>query len=128
MEKILLAVNGTLMRGLKLNANLLEVGAEFVQETLTASCYRLWSIQDQHPAMLRVQQGGRAIAVEVWAVPPAGLVRVLSQEPTGLCIGKVQLVDGQLVLGILAEPYLVEGQVEISEWGGWRSYCNRPDS
>ena len=39
--EILLAVNGTLMRGLALNPNLLAVGARFVRETTTAPTYRL---------------------------------------------------------------------------------------
>ena len=47
------AVNGTLMRGLKLNNNLLNVGAVFDRESSTAPCYRLWSIDDQYPGMLR---------------------------------------------------------------------------
>lgn len=34
-EKILLAVNGTLMRGLKLNGNMLVAGATFVREAKT---------------------------------------------------------------------------------------------
>ena len=59
------AVNGTLMRGLELNGNLLKVGAAFVREDLTAPIYRLWSIADRHPAMLRVSQDGQAIALEV---------------------------------------------------------------
>jgi len=41
--RIELAVNGTLMRGLELNHNLLELGGVFVEEALTASLYRLWS-------------------------------------------------------------------------------------
>src|SRR5262249_12820594 len=45
-----LAVNGTLMRGLALNDNLLAAGATFVRETTTAPHYRLWSIDDRHPA------------------------------------------------------------------------------
>ena len=49
----LLAVNGTLMRGLELNPNLLAVGSSFVEETRTAPVYRLWSIDDRHPAMMR---------------------------------------------------------------------------
>ena len=52
----LLAVNGTLMRGLDLNGNLLAVGASFVREARTAPHYRLWSIGDRHPAMLRTPQ------------------------------------------------------------------------
>ena len=73
MDTVLLAVNGTLMRGLELNPNLLAVGARFIREAATAPVYRLWSIRDRHPAMVRVSTAGVAVAVEIWAVPPAGL-------------------------------------------------------
>ncbi|NJK27782.1 MAG: glutamyl-tRNA amidotransferase [Coleofasciculaceae cyanobacterium SM2_3_26] len=118
-----LAVNGTLMRGLELNGNLLEVGASFVREAHTEPAYKLWSIGDRHPAMMRVKTGGVAIALEVWAVPPEGLSQILIKEPPGLCIGKVRLVDGEEVLGVLGEPILCEGQREITQWGGWRAYA-----
>lgn len=121
-EDIKLAVNGTLMQGLELNANLLNVGAEFLYETTTTPDYRLWSINDVHPAMVRVSSGGVAVALEVWQVPPAGLVQVLLQEPPGLSIGKVTLAKGDTVLGVLGEPILCEGQREISTYGGWRAY------
>ena len=119
---VLLAVNGTLMRGLELNPNLIAVGATFVRETTTEPSYRIWSINDRHPGMVRVREGGVAIAVEVWAVPPAGLAEVLLREPPGLSIGKVKLSDGEVVLGVLAEPILCEGQREITLHGGWRTY------
>jgi gamma-glutamylcyclotransferase (GGCT)/AIG2-like uncharacterized protein YtfP len=122
-----LAVNGTLMRGLELNPNLLEVGATFVRATSTEPAYRLWSIRDRHPAMVRVATGGVAIEVEVWAVPPAGLASILLKEPPGLSIGKVRLADGSEVLGVLGEPILCEGQREITGHGGWRAYiATRP--
>ncbi|MGH6689830.1 MAG: allophanate hydrolase-related protein [Gammaproteobacteria bacterium] len=121
---VLLAVNGTLMRGLELNANLVETGATFVREARTAPVYRLWSIGDRHPAMMRVDAGGAAIAVEVWAVPPAGLATILVKEPPGLCIGKVRLDDGSETLGVLGEPALCQGMPEITEYGGWRAYVN----
>jgi hypothetical protein len=117
-----LAVNGTLMRGLELNGNLLAVGATFLREAQTEPAYRLWSIDDRHPAMLRVREGGVAIAVEVWRVPVAGLATILLQEPPGLCIGKVRLVEGEVVLGVLGEPILCENKHEITQWGGWRAY------
>ena len=119
---MLLAVNGTLMRGLELNGNLVAAGARFVREARTAPVYRLWSIDDRHPAMLRVATGGAAIAVEVWDVPPAGIADILVREPAGLCIGKVALDDGSEVLGVLGEPALVEGKREITAYGGWRAY------
>lgn len=121
-ETLNLAVNGTLMRGLELNGNLLNVGATFVREAQTEPTYRLWSIDDRHPAMLRVREGGAAIALEVWDVPVAGLATILLQEPPGLCIGKVRLRDGEVVLGVLGEPILCENKQEITQWGGWRAY------
>jgi hypothetical protein len=114
METTLLAVNGTLMRGLELNPNMLAVGATFVREDETDACYRIWSIGDRHPAMQRVKSGGVRVALELWAVPLAGLASILQNEPPGLSIGKVVLKDGSVVLGVLGEPFLCEGQREIT--------------
>jgi carbamate kinase len=120
---VLLAVNGTLMRGLKYNSHMVAAKATFVREAATEPTYRLWSVGDDHPAMIHVTDGtGRTIHVEVWAVPLEGLAGLLEDEPSGLAIGKVRLDDGDVVLGVLAENALVEGQREITEYGGWRAY------
>jgi hypothetical protein len=121
-DAILLAVNGTLMRGLELNGNLLNAGARFVREARTSAQYRLYSIGDVHPAMLRVAAGGAAIALELWEMPPPALAAILLSEPAGLSIGKVVLADGAEVLGVLGEPWLCEGRPEITRHGGWRNY------
>ena len=129
METTLLAVNGTLMRGLELNPNMLAAGATFVREDQTDACYRIWSIGDRHPAMQRTPGAGTSVALEIWAVPPAGLAGILNNEPPGLAIGKVVLKDGGVVLGVLGEPFLCEGQREITSFGGWRAYtASLPDS
>jgi hypothetical protein len=122
MERILLAVNGTLMRGLELNPNLLAAGATFVREDKTAACYRIFSIADRHPAMLRTSGDGTRVALEIWSVPADGVAQILLNEPAGLCIGKVLLDDGSTVLGVLGEPFLCEGHREITAHGGWRAY------
>lgn len=119
---VLLAVNGTLMRGLELNQNMLAAGATFVREARTEPSYRLWSVADRHPAMVRVNEGGVAVAVEVWSLPVEGLAAILLQEPAGLSIGKVRLAEGCEILGVLAEPVLCDGQKEITQHGGWRAY------
>jgi len=122
-DVVLLAVNGTLMRGLKLNPNMLAAGATFVRAAKTEAAYRLWTINDDHPAMVRVTDGkGVKVAVEVWSVPAAGVASILLAEPPGLSIGKVRLEDGTTVLGVLGEPALVEGQQEITKYGDWRGY------
>ena len=115
------------MRGLELNGNLQQAGAIFVRATVTAANYRLWSIGDRHPAMMRVNIGGRSIDLEIWRLPVDGLAQILQQEPAGLCIGKIKLADNSEVLGVLGEPFLCEGQREITEFGGWRSYTRSVD-
>ena len=121
-DTVLLAVNGTLMRGLELNPNLLRAGATFVREDHTDACYRIWSIDDRHPAMMRTPGEGTSVALEVWQVPAEGLASILLSEPPGLAIGKVVLRDGSIVLGVLGEPFLCEGKREITAHGGWRAY------
>jgi hypothetical protein len=125
---IKLAVNGTLMRGLKLNGNLVKAGAVFVKEAMTEPCYRLWSIDDIHPAMKKVLEGGESVEVEVWDVPAVGLAGILLQEPLGLCIGLVKLADGEAVLGVIGEDFLIRSRgKEITSYGGWRSYMAGPE-
>ena len=124
MEQIFLAVNGSLMRNLALNHNLVDARAQFVQETKTSSNYRLWSIDDTYPAMLRDEGEGTEIDLEIWEIPLEGLLDVLKKEPSGLCMGKIELQDGEWIFGILGEPYLCEGKKEITTWGGWRKYLN----
>lgn len=123
-EFVEFAVNGTLMRGLELENNMLSVGATFLREALTAKEYRFFSIDDIHPAMIRVPAPGFEgppvqIAVEIWRVPKAGICELLINEPAGLSIGKVSLSDGKTeVLGVIAEPALVNGKKDISNYPG----------
>jgi hypothetical protein len=117
------AVNGTLMRGLELNQNLLDVGAVFVREDRTVPQYRLWTIDDRHPGMIRTTgTDGAAIELEVWMLRLGPVAEVLLAEPPGLTVGKVRLESGVDILGVLAEPALVQGQTEITQFGGWRAY------
>jgi len=121
-ERMKLAVNGSLMRGLKLNKNLIDAGASFVKEDKTKGVYRLFSINDVHPAMYKVKENGNEISVEIWEIDKEGLVSVLEKEPEGLCIGKIQLKDGSVLLGVLGEEVICKGMKEITEYGGWKEY------
>ena len=113
------------MRGLALNLNMIDAGGVFVREDTTAPLYRLWSIEDRYPAMVRATSGGGEIEIELWEVPDVGVLGILENEPPGLVLGRVKLVDGGEVLGILTEPYLIEGQSEITGFGSWRKYIQR---
>ena len=127
MDRVLLAVNGGLMSGMRSNQAMLDAGGEFLRNDQTAKRYRLWSIDDQFPAMVRVSDGGAAIALEVWQLTATGLVAILNREAVGLSVGKVELASGERVLGVIGEPVLCEGHTEITEFGGWRSYRESSD-
>ena len=66
-----LAVNGTLMRGLELEKNMINAGAKFLFESRTEKCYRLWSIRDIHPAMLRVDPAAEPCTCLLYTSGPA---------------------------------------------------------
>ena len=78
-DKVLLAVNGTLMRGLELENNLKEVGASFVKESQTEKAYRLFSVDDRYPAMIK-DTNGASIDVEVYELTLEAMQIVLSKE------------------------------------------------
>lgn len=116
-----LFVNGTLMRGLKLHANL--DGAEFLGEARTAPVYRIYSIGDVHPGMFEVGEGGVSVPGEIYRLPDDVWARVEAGEPPGLYKGPVKLDDGRVVDGILYPRALAEGHHrDISSFGGWRAY------
>jgi hypothetical protein len=125
MEKISLAVNGSLMRDLPLNQNLLDARAVFLREEKTSPKYRLWSIGDSYPAMVRSDREGAKIDLEIWEIPLIGLLNVLNNEPPGLCMGKIELGDGEWVFGILGEPWICQGSEEITSSGGWKKYLSK---
>jgi hypothetical protein len=56
-------------------------------------------------------------------VPLPAVAGLLQAEPPGLAIGKIRLDDHSIVLGVLGESAFVEGEREITEYGGWRAYA-----
>ena len=118
---ITLFVNGTLMRGLALHANL--DGAEFLEAVRTAPRYRLYSIGDVHPGMFEVEAGGVSVAGELYRLPDEVWRRVEAGEPPNLYKGPIVLADGRIVDGILYPRALAEGHHrDISAFGDWRAY------
>lgn len=121
-DRVAMVVNGGLMRGLRGHPRMLASGAVFLREVLTAPVYRLWSIRDRFPGMVRVGDGGASIVAELYEVSREGLCRVVEGEADGLSLGRLLLDDGTGPLGVLGEPRLVEGMREITTFGGWRAY------
>ena len=118
-----LFVNGGLMRGFALHRNL--DGATFLREAETAPIYRLYSINDEHPGMFEVRDGGVSVKGELYLVPADILARVEAGEPPGLYRGSVKLADGRRLDGILYPREMAEGHHrDISKYGDWRAYTD----
>ena len=120
-NNLILAVNGTLMRGLELENNLKAVNAVFLKESQTEKAYRLYTIDDKYPAMVKDEQGA-AIDVELYEISEEGMQEVLSREPEGLTIKEITLIDGSQVQGVVGLPFIIRNRKEISLYGGWRNY------
>jgi gamma-glutamylcyclotransferase (GGCT)/AIG2-like uncharacterized protein YtfP len=111
-------------------------GAPLVAETRTAPRYLLYSVGNRYPALQLAAEGpgglrgnGAAIAGEVYDVP-LSLLRddLLPAEPPELELGVIELADGAAALAmILRRPPPVPGDlIDITGYGGWRAYLNRP--
>ena len=127
-NKLILAVNGTLMRGLELEDNLKQVHAVFIKESQTEKAYRLFSINGNYPAMIRVNKGGNTVDVELYEISEEGIKEVLSKEPPGLTIKEITLIDGTIVQGVVGLEAITKGQKEITTFGGWRNYLRSKEN
>lgn len=124
MRKIQLAVVGAHLQGQPLNRQLLELGAELVEQTRTAPVYRLFALANtspRKPGMIRSETGA-SIEVEVWELGAEEFGKFVAAVPSPLVIGTVQLASGDLVKGFLCEEIALTGAVEITPFGGWRAY------
>jgi len=122
-----LVVCGAHLDGLPLNWQLKQRGARLVEATQSSSDYQLYALAGGppfRPGMVRVEQDGVAIAVEVWELPSRELGSFLTGIPAPLGLGKVQLADGSWECGFICEPYGLAGATNISHLGGWRAYIS----
>ncbi|OLF55598.1 allophanate hydrolase [Pseudomonas chlororaphis] len=124
-DRVRLVVCGAHLEGLALNGQLRQRGARLIEAGHSSPDYRLYALAGGpplRPGMLRVKEGGVAIAVEVWELPSSELGSFLTGIPAPLGLGKVQLADGRWESGFICEACGLEGATDISHLGGWRAY------
>jgi allophanate hydrolase len=122
---IALAVCGAHMQGLPLNHQLRDRGGYLVRAGATAARYRLFALPGgppHRPGLIRVEQDGAAIQVEVWALPSEHLGSFVAAIPAPLGVGKLELENGEWVSGFICEGYATRGAADITRHGGWRAY------
>jgi allophanate hydrolase len=122
--RIRLAVAGAHLKGQPLEYQLTDLGAAWEGSTSTASSYRLYALPGGPPEKpgLVFDADGTSIEVDVWALSPEALGTFLSIVPPPLALGTVTLSDGSDVTGFVCEPRALDGAVEVTHFGGWRSY------
>lgn len=124
-DRARIVVCGAHLQGLALNWQLTQRGGRLLETTLSSPDYQLHALASGpplRPGMVRVKDGGVAIAVEVWELPSNELGSFLMGIPAPLGLGKVQLTDGRWESGFICEQYGLEGAKDISHLGGWRAY------
>jgi len=123
--QVRVAVCGAHLSGLPLNGQLTQRGARLVQSTQSAACYKLYALPGgppYRPGMVRVDEGGAAIELEVWELPATAFGSFVAGIPAPLGIGTVELADGSAVLGFVCEALATQNAKDITHLGGWRAY------
>lgn len=125
-ESLPVVVCGAHLDGLALNWQLRERGASLLEKSTTTKSYRMFLIEGepQRPGLIRDEENGRMIEVEVWQLPKEEFGSFVAAIPGPLGIGKVEVADGRWLPGFICEGYAVEGAMEISEKGGWRNFLS----
>lgn len=119
-----IAVVGAHLSGMPLNHELTSRGAVLLERTRSADHYRLFAIANSTPPKpaLVASVHGAAIELELWALPKGAWADFLAGIPSPLGLGTVRLADGRCVKGFICEPAALDGALEITSFGGWRSY------
>jgi allophanate hydrolase len=119
------AVAGAHLRDQPLHEDLLATGARFVRACRTAARYRFVALMDlapPRPGLLRVDDKGSGVHVEIYDLPPAGFGRLVASVAPPLAIGTVELADGEAVKGFLCESFAAARARDITEFGGWIAF------
>ena len=75
----------------------------------------------RRPGLVRAAEGtGAAIAVELWALPPAALADLLTRVPPPLALGTIPLEDGRSVTGFVLQAGGEAGARDVTHFGDWR--------
>jgi allophanate hydrolase len=119
------SVAGAHLQGQPFHAALCRLGARFVRACRTAAKYRFFAfleLDPPRPGLLRADERGGAIAVEIYDLPLEGFGRLVASVAPPLAIGTVELEDGESVKGFLCESCATRRARDITDFGGWVAF------
>ena len=123
-----IAVCGAHLSGMKLNYQLTDLGAKLKQTTTTSKNYRFFVLDGgppYRPGLMRDEECGDEIEVEVWSVPLHKFAEFMKLIPAPLGIGKLELINGDWVNGFICEAYAIKTAKEITEFKSWRLFTQQ---
>jgi hypothetical protein len=122
-----LFLNGEGMRGGRVHPHVARY--PFLGEARTAPRYRFYAFEGRFPALWPVDEGGVSVPGELVELPlDAVRDEFLPVEPPELEFGVIELDDGSASLAMVLRPEAHArgtGLVDISDYGGWRSYLEQ---
>jgi len=125
-KDLLLAVVGAHLSGEPLNHQLTDLGATLIKTAWTSPHYRLFALANTAPAkpglVRSTGSDGAAVEVEVWQLSHAATGALLADVVAPLCIGHIELENGEWVHGFLCEGHATARARDITAFGGWRPY------
>ena len=121
---ISVAVCGAHLTGFPLNWQLTCRGAVLSDITTTAQSYRMYLIKGKidRPGLIYDEKNGVAIEIEIWQVPRESFGSFVDGITQPLAIGKIKTKNGQWINGFVAEAYVADSNLEISQYGSWRKF------
>jgi allophanate hydrolase len=123
---LFMAVVGAHLTGQPLNWQLTQRAGRLVKTCKTSRQYKFYALKNTtplKPGLVRVPTfEGTGIEVEIWALPADTVGSFVEGVPQPLSIGTLELEDGSLVKGFLVEPTGIDGALDITSFGSWRSY------
>ncbi len=118
---VLVAVVGAHRTGQPLNGQLIELGARTGRYHADGAGLPAVRAADlvgdpvQRPGLVRVNEDGAPIEVELHRLPIAALGRLLLTIPSPLGLGPIELVDGTAGIGFLCEAAAIDGALDITD-------------
>jgi allophanate hydrolase len=122
-ERELLAVAGAHLGGQPRNGELVALGGRLHRRARTADHYRMYAVPGPFPRPGLVSAGaGARIELEIWDLPAGAVDALRARVAPPLLFGPIELDDGSVVTGFVADPDAVDVADDITSFGDWRSY------